>query len=380
VRKGRVKVLQLITRLDWGGAPRLFLKLIRGLKERGIDVVMASGPSQQPEEEPREFSHKFHIPYHHIPHLCRDIAPVHDFLSLFEIIALIRRERPALLHTHTTKAGILGRIAGGITRTTTIHTPHGHLFYGYFGKGKQGLYIFLERLAARFCERIITITEDERLEYLKRKIGDEKKVVTIYNGIDMKRYPGDGKKVRAALRIAQRAPVVGFVGRLEEVKGPHLFVEAAILIGNAFPQTHFLLVGDGPMKEKLMKKAHGVPRFHFVGHRDDITDAIAALNIIIIPSLNDGFNLVAVEAMASSKPIVATAVGGLPEVVGDGGILVKPEDARGLAQETIQLINAPDLRKKLGQRGRKRAETHFDWNVCLQRTLDIYQQVVGTTR
>ena len=375
-----MKVLQLITRLDWGGAPRLFLKLIRGLKEGGIDVVMASGPSRQPEEDPEKFSHKFHIPYHHIPHLRRDIAPMHDFLSLLEIITLIRRERPILLHTHTTKAGILGRIAGGITRTTTIHTPHGHLFYGYFGKRKQRLYIFLERLAARFCERIISITEDERLEYLKRKIGEEKKVVTIYNGIDMKRYPGDGKKVRAEFRIAQRALVVGFVGRLEEVKGPHLFVDAAILMGNTRPQTHFFMVGNGPMKEKLIKRVHGVPHFHFVGHREDITDAIAALDLIIIPSLNDGFNLVAVEAMASSKPIVATAVGGLPEVVGEGGILVKPNDTKGLAQETIRLINAPDLRQQIGEKGRRRAETLFDWDLCLHKTLDIYQQVVGTTR
>jgi glycosyltransferase involved in cell wall biosynthesis len=379
VKKGQVKVLQLITRLDWGGAPRLFLKLIRGLKEQGIEIAMASGPSRQPEEDPEKFSHKFHIPYHHIPHLRRDIAPIHDVISLFEIIALIRRERPTLLHTHTTKAGILGRIAGGITRTTTIHTPHGHLFYGYFGKGKQRLYIFLERLAARFCERIITITEDERLEYLKRKIGEEKKVVTIYNGIDIKRYPGDGKKVRAELRIAQRALVVGFVGRLEEVKGPHLFVDAAILIGSTHPQTYFLMIGDGPMKEKLIKRAQRVPRFHFVGHSEDITDAIAALDLIIIPSLNDGFNLVAVEAMASSKPIVATAVGGLPEVVGEGGTLVKPDDTKGLVQQAIQLINKPELRKKLGEKGRKRAEALFDWDVCLQKTLDIYHQVLGNT-
>ena len=380
MRQGRVKVLQLITRLDWGGAPRLFLKLIRGLKEQGIEIAMASGPSRQPEEDPQKFSHKFHVPYYHMPHLRRDIAPVYDFLSLFEIVSLIRRERPTLLHTHTTKAGIVGRIAGRITRTRTIHTPHGHLFYGYFGKGKQKLYVFLERLAARFCERIITITDDERREYLKNKIGDEKKVVTIYNGIDMKRYPGDGKKMRTELRIAQRAPVVGFVGRLEEIKGPHLFVEAAILIGNAFPQTHFLLVGDGPMKEKLMKQAHGVPRFHFVGHRDDITDVIAALDLIIIPSLNDGFNLVAVEAMASSKPIVATAVGGLPEVIGEGGILVGPGDKTGMAQTAVKLLNSPSLKKEMGAKGRRRSETLFDWDVCLQRTFDMYHQVVETTR
>ncbi|HEX9949798.1 MAG TPA: glycosyltransferase, partial [Thermodesulfobacteriota bacterium] len=125
-----MKVLQLITRLDKGGAPRLFLRLISGLKAQGIEVAMASGPSEQPEEDPWEFSRKSHIPYHPLPFLRRDISPVHDCLSLFQIIALIRKERPTILHTHTTKAGILGRIAGGMTRTRTIHTPHGHLFYG----------------------------------------------------------------------------------------------------------------------------------------------------------------------------------------------------------------------------------------------------------
>jgi glycosyltransferase involved in cell wall biosynthesis len=373
-----VKVLQLITRLDKGGAPRIFLKLIRGLKEQGIDVAMASGPSQQSEEDPQEFSQKFDITYHLISHLRRDVAPIWDSIALCEIIALIRRERPALFHTHTTKAGILGRVAGGITRARTIHTPHGHLFYGYFGTWKERLYVFLERLAARFCERIITISEDERGEYLDRGIGNEKKVVTIYNGIDIHRFPGDGKKVRTELRIAQEIPLVGFVGRLDQVKGPHLFVEAAKRIGNILPQAHFIMTGDGPMKEELAKMAQGSLRLHFVGHRDDIGDVIAALDLLIIPSLNDGFNLAAVEAMASSIPVVATAVGGLPEVVGGGGILVKPEDTTGLAQEAIQLIKSPDLRKNIGEKGRRRVESLFNWDVCLQRTIDIYHQVLGT--
>jgi glycosyltransferase involved in cell wall biosynthesis len=375
-----VKILQLITRLDRGGAPRIFLKLIRGLKKQGIDCVMASGPSQQPEEDPGEFSRSIHIPYYPLSHLRRNISPVLDIIGLCEIIALIRRERPALLHTHTTKAGMLGRVAGGMTRTRTIHTPHGHLLYGYFGKSKERLYVTLERLAARCCERIITISEDERREYLDRGIGNEKKVVTIYNGIDMHRFRGDGKKVRTELNIAQEIPLVGFVGRLDQVKGPHLFVEAAKRIGNALPQAHFIMAGDGPMKEELGKMAQGSPRLHFVGHRQDIPDVIAALDLLIIPSLNEGFNLAAVEAMASGTPVVATAVGGLPEVVGDGGVLVGPEDGTALAHEAIRLINSPDLRKKMGERGRERAEALFNWDVCLQQTIDIYQQVVETNR
>jgi glycosyltransferase involved in cell wall biosynthesis len=373
-----VKVLQLITRLDQGGAPRIFLKLIRGLKENGIDVVMASGPSQQPEEEPRKFSQLLHIPYYPLLHLRRDILPLHDSLALWEIITLIRRERPALLHTHTTKAGILGRVAGWLTRTKTIHTPHGHLFYGYFGKGKERFYVLLEQLAARFCERIITISEDERKEYLHKGIGNAKKVVTVYNGIYTKQFPGNGKKARVELGIAHGVPLVGFVGRMEGIKGPDRFVETAKEVKAACPQVHFVMVGDGPMMIDLMKVAQGISDFHFLGYREDIPDLMAALDLLVIPSRNDGFNLAAVEGMASSKPIVATAVGGLPEVVGDGGILVQPEDTKGLAQETIRLINTPDLRKQIGKRGKERAATLFDWNVCLQKTLDIYHQVMGS--
>ena len=375
-----MKVLQLITRLDKGGAPRIFLRLIRGLKEQGIEVAMAAGPSQQPEEDPWEFSRKSHIPYHPLSSLRRDISPMHDCLALFQIIALLRRERPTILHTHTSKAGILGRIAGRLTRTRTIHTPHGHVFYGYFGKRKEQLYVLLERFAARFCERIITISDDERREYVKRGIGDKKKVVTIYNGIDMGRFPGDGKLIRKELEFAQQVPLVGFVGRLEEVKGPHLFVEAAMRIQIAAPQTHFLMLGDGAMKEGLLQKAKGMPHLHIMGYREDIADCLAALDILLIPSLNDGFNLAAVEAMASSKPIVATAVGGLPEVIGEGGILVRPGDSTQMAQEAIKLLNSPGLRKKIGAKGRKRAEALFSWDVCLQKTLDIYHQVLGNTR
>jgi glycosyltransferase involved in cell wall biosynthesis len=375
-----VKVLQLITRLDQGGAPRIFLKLISGLKEKGIDVVMASGPSQQPEEEPVEFSQRFHIPHYPLPHLHRDIAPVQDALALLEIIALIRKEKPCLLHTHTTKAGILGRMAGWMTRTRTIHTPHGHLFYGYFGKGKERLYVFLERMAARFCERIITISEDERRAYLHKGIGSAKKMVTVYNGINTKQFPGDGKKVRAELGIAQGVSLVGFVGRLEWVKGPDRFMEAAKEVKAACPQVHFVMVGDGPMLMDLMNMARGISDVHFLGYREDIPDLMAALDLLVIPSRNDGFNLAAVEAMASSKPIVATAVGGLPEVVGDGGILVKSESAKKLAQEIIRLINAPDIREQKGKEGRKRAQALFDWDICLYKTLDIYHQVLGNTR
>lgn len=372
-----MKILQLITRLDKGGAPRIFLKLIRGLKEKGINIVMASGPSQQPEELPVEFSQRFHIPYYPLFHLRREISPIHDTLALLGIISLIRKEKPDILHTHTTKAGILGRTAGGITRTRTIHTPHGHLFYGYFGRGKEQLYVLLERLAARGCKRIITVSEDERRAYLRKGIGNAKKVVTVYNGIDTRQFPGDGNKVRAELRIAQRVPVVGFVGRMEWVKGPDRFVEAAKEVQVACPQAHFVIIGDGPMQEELMRMTQEIPCLHFLGYREDIPDLIAALDLLIIPSRNDGFNLAAVEAMASSKPIVATAVGGLPEVVGDGGILVKPDDTKGLAQKTIRLINTPHLRKQIGKRGKERSATLFDWNVCLQKTLDIYHQVMG---
>ncbi len=375
-----MKVLQLITRLDKGGAPRIFLRLIRELKEQGMEVVMASGPSQQPEEDPWEFSRKSHIPYRPLRFLHREISPVNDLLAFFQIIALIRRERPAILHTHTTKAGILGRIAGGMTRTRTIHTPHGHVFYGYFGKGKEQLYVSLEQLAARFCERIITISEDERREYLRRGIGDKKKVVTIYNGIDIERFPGNGKRVRRELGIKPQAPLVGYVGRLEEVKGPHLFVDAAMRIKTAAPETHFLMIGDGAMKKGLLQKAQGMPHLRIMGYREDIPDCIAALDILLIPSLNDGFNLVAVEAMASSKPIVATSVGGLPEVLGDGGILVPPGDTMRMAQEAIKLLNSPSLRKEIGARGRKRAERLFSWDVCLQKTLALYHQVLGNIR
>jgi glycosyltransferase involved in cell wall biosynthesis len=374
-----VKVLQLITRLDKGGAPRIFLKLIRGLKAGGIDVVMAAGSSQQPEEEPRGFTQRLHIPYYQLSHLRREISPLHDALALLEIIALIRKEKPDLLHSHTTKAGILGRVAGWITRTKTIHTPHGHLFYGYFGKGKERFYVLFEQLAARLCERIITISEDERSEYLHRGIGNAKKVVTVYNGIDTRKFPGDGKKLKAELGIAQGVPIVGFVGRLEQVKGADRFVQAAKEIQAACPQAHFVMVGDGPMKEELMRMTQGTPGFNLVGYREDIPDLMATFDLVMIPSLNDGFNLAAVEAMASSKPIVATAVGGLSEVVGEGGILVRPDDTKGLAQETIRLINASDLRKKIGNKGRRRAETLFNWDTCLQKTIEIYHQVAGST-
>jgi glycosyltransferase involved in cell wall biosynthesis len=177
-----------------------------------------------------------------------------------------------------------------------------------------------------------------------------------------------------------QVPLVGFVGRLEEVKGPHLFLDAAMRIKSASPQTHFLMVGDGTMREGLIQKAQGMPHVRIMGFREDIADCLAALDVLLIPSLNDGFNLVAVEAMASSKPIVATSVGGLPEVIGDGGILISPGDIGRMAEEAIKLLNSPTLRKAIGAKGRKRAETLFTWDVSLQKTFALYRQVLGNIR
>lgn len=375
-----MKVLHLITRLDRGGAPKVFFRLVRGLKERGVQVVIACGPSRDPQEDPTRFSRTTGISFHLLPSLRRDISPLHDLLAFWEIISLIKRERPQLLHTHTTKAGILGRLAGRLAGTKTIHTPHGHLFYGYFGKGMERLYTLMERLAARCCQRIIAISEDERREYLKRKIGDEDKVITIYNGIDITPFPGDGERVRGELGISYTIPLIGFVGRLDPIKGPHLFVAVARKIKETIPHAHFLMAGDGPLRGELAEMAQSTPNFHILGYREDIPDLLAALDLLLVPSLNDGFNLAVVEAMAACCPVIAFAVGGLPEVVGDGGIMVPPGDIAGMAKEAIILLQDPQHSKEIGACGRRRVETLFTWERSLQETICLYHQVMEAPR
>lgn len=302
-----------------------------------------------------------------IPHLGRKIHPWNDLLAFSEIYREIRKGRYAIVHTHSSKAGILGRWAAWLAGVPIIvHTPHGHLFYGYYGWVLTRLFILLERLTARITHKVVTLTEQGIEEHVERHIGPREKFISIPSGVDLARFMEprcDPVMARTQLGLSPLSPVVGSVGRFEPVKGYDILLRAAALLGARLPKVQWLLAGEGEEAfrlKRLAEELHIEDRVCFLGWQQDIPEVLAALDLFVLPSRNEGMGRVLVQAMAMGKPIVATRVGGVPEVLGEGeaGLLVSPDDPGALASAMAQLLTDRELARRMGEAGRRRAPAY----------------------
>jgi glycosyltransferase involved in cell wall biosynthesis len=356
-----MRVLHIITRLDKGGSADVLLDLTSGLREMGHDVFIAVGPTLEPQTDMDAFSLKSGIPVHHIKSLQRDCTPFTDCLAFFEILKVIRKIKPDVLHTHTSKAGFIGRIAGRIAGVNVaVHMPHGHIFYGYFSSMKTRLFIFLEKMAALFTYRILTLTEIEKMDYIREKIARANKIATIPCGIDTERYSVSHRTVRDEFGIPSSLPVIGWVGRAESVKGCEYFLRACHLIKKEMPDARYLFVGEGPLKgemEELARTLDVSNEVIFAGYRTDMPEIMNSIDLLLHTPLNEGLGRVILEAMICEKPVVAADVGGIPEIIDHGiqGFLVPAGDTAAMARESLKILKDPELSKALGRAGRERA-------------------------
>ena len=380
-----MKVLHVITRLDRGGSARAVLNLAEGLKRRGFDVVLVTGLSKEPEEEVDSFNKRTGIPCYIIPGLVRDISPLKDLSTLLRLVRILRIEMPDILHTHTSKAGFLGRLAGRIARIRHIvHTTHGHIFYGYFGRLKTWFFIQLERIAAHLCDRIIVLTSLEKDDYVRAGIGRADTILPIYPGIDLNQYFKKKSKdtdIKKELSIEKDSPLIGWVGRLEGIKGCFDFLKAARLVLDRYPGSYFLMAGDGPLRTDLndwIVKNSMDGRVLLLGYRRDVVRIMNGIDVFVLTSHNEGLGLVVVEAMAAGKPVVATDVGGVSEVVVDGqtGILLPAGEPLRMAEAILRLISDPALASRLGGAGRERASL-FSIDTMIDRTIELYNDIAA---
>ncbi len=359
------------------------LDLLKGLKEKRCDVALLAGPTVIPEVDVKAFKDETGIPVKIIKQLKRDIAPFSDLIALCRIIFTIKKERPDILHTHTSKAGFLGRLAGFITHVPfVVHTPHGHIFYGYFSKWKTLFYILLEKIASVFSDRIVTLTPLERDDYIRLKIANKDKIRTIHCGINVKQYMNKSLQnfnIRDEFNIKKTSPLIGWVGRFEPVKGCFNFLEACAMLAKDFPDARFLMAGDGSMREDIelyVKNGILKGRLFLAGYRGDVVSIMKGIDVFVLSSVNEGLGMVIVEAMAAGKPVVATDVGGVSEVVIDNvtGILVPPNRPEALAQAVKNILSDKGLAREFGEAGRKRAAL-FDTEVMVDKTLKLYNEL-----
>ena len=285
-----------------------------------------------------------------------------------------------IAHTHTAKAGFLGRIAARFAGVPMIaHTPHGHNFYGYFGRVASWLVVWLERFADCFTDKFIVLTQLEKKDLVAYGVSREDKIAVVPSGLELEEY------VKVEKDADRKELVVAMVGRLEPVKGPGYFVEAAGVVLKEFPDVRFLLVGDGALKERLKNQAEGLAikdRVVFLGWRDDVTvgarhavPLLSGIDILALPSLNEAVGRIILEAACFGVPAVASRTGGVPEIVRDGstGILVEPGNPAELAKGIMLLLRDKEKRLNIGQAARELVMGSFSAENMVKQIEGLYE-------
>lgn len=379
----RIRVAHVITRLCQGGAQENTFHTVRLANTDRFEVDLISGPTAGPEGSIEDAITDAQIPIQREPWLVRAPAPLRDWLTYHRLLARFKKQRYHIVHTHTSKAGILGRMAAlraGVP--VIVHTPHGNVFHGYFNRPLTKTFVALERKCARFTDRIIELTSGGIEEHLAESIGRREQFRVIFSGIDLSPYEAARARraaTREALGIVPDQWLVGGVGRLEPVKGFPYFVEAALAMAQTDANLRFVLAGDGSQSAALRTQAAPLgDRFQFLGRRADVPDLMAAFDVLLVPSINEGMGRVILEAGAAGIPVVAAAVGGIPDVVEDGvtGLLTPPRDAAAMAAATLRLLHDDALRQRLGQQALAKVVPHYSLEAMVARIEALYEEVL----
>jgi glycosyltransferase involved in cell wall biosynthesis len=369
----KIKIIHIITRLDKGGSAENTLLTVRGLDREIYDVILVRGLSVESnmtkdetgavEKSVRE-AEREGVRVVTVPSIVRRVSLFCDLKAFFALIKILRHERPDILHTHTSKVGILGRWAAFFARVPIIiHTPHGHVFWGYFNKRERSFYIILEKLTACITDKIIALTDQEKKDYLHFHIASEDKFSVVHSGINLGKFFNtsvDSAGMKRELGIPEDNLVVGTAGRLTPIKGQKYLIEVARKIVDIRPDTTFVFLGDGELLNELKNIASRLgieENVKFLGWRPDVAEVMSVFDVFVLPSLNEGMGRVLVEAMALGKPIVASDVGGIPDLVihGKNGYLVPVGDVEALAARIKELLDYPVKREEMGDTGRRYA-------------------------
>ncbi len=389
----RITVLHIITRLDRGGSAQNTLLTALTLDRNRFHVGVIHGRTEALSANEmaaiaadRERLRRAGVTRVEIPTLVRAIRPLHDLHALLRLWQILRRERPHLVHTHTSKAGALGRIAARLAGIPAIvHTPHGHVFHGYYGALMSRLFQWIERRLARLTDRLIALTESERREHLLLGIGSPDRFSVIPSGVDLTLFESARRPdpaLRSSLGIAPDAFLVGTVCRLTRIKGVDLLIFALARLRERIPRMAALIIGDGEERKKLEEQCRTAglsDRVRFLGTRSDIPELLPALDLFLLCSRNEGMGRALVEAMACGKPVVASRVGGIPDVVEEGmtGLLVPPEDPPAVAEAIRTLAADPARRHQMGERGRERARL-FSLARMIEKLEKMYTEVLAS--
>lgn len=403
-----MKIARIIARLNVGGPARHVVWLTHALQDEKFESVLLTGTVPEGEEDMSWFATQSNVSPRYIPEMSRELSPK-DVVSLLKIYREFRREQPDIIHTHTAKAGTVGRVAGFFYRWLTwktlvgrprpvkfVHTYHGHVFHSYYGRRKTQFFLFIEKTLARLASDKIIVISNQQFDEIHRQFGvgktEQFRVVPL--GIDLAHFEKADEK-RSLLRDEIGAEsgeiLVGLIGRLTEIKNHSLFLKVARIYqerrNEDFPKLRFLIVGDGHLRKSLEQEAKDLnisDLVTFLGNRNDTDVVYAGLDIVALTSNNEGTPLSLIEAMANSRAVVSTAVGGVVDLLGevkekkDGfeicerGLSVAPNNAEFFFKSLIYLAKSEKLRFELGKSGKKFAFSNYSKERLIAEIKELY--------
>lgn len=386
----KIKIAYVITKLICGGAQKIILSLAGGLDKDKYQLTVISGQVPDSEKDCVAQLAEANVKLVIVPQLIRNISPLNDLFALCNIFRLIKNGGFDIVHTHTSKAGALGRLAAFFAGTPVIiHSPHGNIFEP---QGKipgvsdkplaRVVFLFIERLLAKFTDKIITLSEDEKSKYEELKIDKGNKFLAIYEGIDCEGFTSRGTHIhKQDFGFKDSDFIVSTIGRLDSEKGHIYLIEAAASVLKENAQVKFLIIGEGASRKELEDYAVRLgisDSVRFLGLRKDIPDLLSITDVFVLPSLYEGLGIVVLEAMAMSLPVIATKVGGVPEVIinGETGILVPPGNSRAIAEGIISILNNKEKARTMGHNACLYVKSHFAINLMVEKIEKLYNDLL----
>ncbi len=372
----KIKVLEMIDQPFLGGGQKTLLSLVRHLDRKKFSVSVCSQDSGPLVEEVKKNG---------IVHFPISFSKKFKWRIIREISSILLNNRFDILHTHGGIAGFYGRWAAKKCRTrVVVHTLHGIHYLHYRNLLLKQITIFLERIFSRFTDALVFVCDSDREKGKKLKLAPQTKMHLIRNGIDLPPVREEdvlARRKELGLNLSQ--PVLGTVARLHRQKGIIYLLQAAAKIQRSFPEAKIFVVGGGPLRQRLQRERQrlGVDKFlFFLGERKDAAEILSLFDIFILPSLWEGLPYVLIEAASAGKPIVATDVDGVKEVItnGETGVLVAARNSEKLAEAVISLLRNRDHAAKLGEKAKKTIPSHFSLSRMIEETQELYLEMMGT--
>ena len=410
---GHTKIIRIIARLNVGGPAKHVVWLTAGLRDAGYDTVLVTGKVPEGEEDMSYFADESGVTPKYIPEMSREISP-NDAITVWKLFRLFLRERPDIVHTHTAKAGTVGRAAGFLYRWLTpgifigkprpckfVHTYHGHVFHSYYSRNRTRVFLAIERTLARLItDRLIVVSKQQSIEINEKfRVGRSRQIKVVPLGLDLGIFAEHATrraKFRHELCIPDHTILIGIVGRLTEIKNHEMFLNVVARLKAIDPAcwrqgaVRFIVIGDGGLRDSLEEQtaALGLEKdVIFVGSRKDPEYFYPALDVVALTSRNEGTPLTLIEAMANARPVVATSVGGvvdlLGEIVEDGpynvcrrGISVSAGDEEAFVAALSRIIRDRSLRRELGEAGLEFVEVNYSKERLFEDIKDLYGELL----